>query len=348
MITHDISLCLTLKCKPMKSFNDLDVTTDARQPLADITNAPYLFGDPVGDIDLSDDETGDEDGDFDYGDVTDDDEVDALSTYQLISGDPEIGAPTGQKAKNFYQKYKAPIWGIAGAGAGVAAGMLAAKALARARAKRAYKNKLMRYRQNQSLRAQRIVTRSIRGLSRLSMMPFFQISGAKMNAAPIDPSSRFIADMFKQMLDRQAMDTPFYQETAIGTFAGGNWTAQAQGVATTRYFTGLFIQIGTNILNAAPGTIIRITANIPTIAGTLTISSQPFILTYEKGFDVRFLFFPWQLVANRALPVLGAYSSANPIVVTVNGIPAASAVNVVVPGSLHPWTVAMRSALMRP
>lgn len=168
-----------------------------------------------------------------------------------------------------------------------------------------------------------------------------------MNQAPIDPLSQFPADMFKIMLDRQNSDTPFYQETAIGTLVGPNFVCTAVGALSPRFFTGLMLQFGSNILNASPGTVITVTAVIPTISGPLTIAANPFVLTYEKGYDVRFLFFPWQLVSNKAMNLLGQYDNANPIVVTVSGLPSTSAVNLIVPGSLHPWTVSMRNAFIK-
>lgn len=201
-------------------------------------------------------------------------------------------------------------------------------------------------RNKQTIRNQRLIGRNAGKVSRQSMMNFFSLTGAYMNSSPIEPKSRFVMDMLKNMLDRQNMDTPFYQETAIGTFAAGTWTAQATGTVANRFFTGLVLQIGTNILNAAPGTIMNITATIPTLAGPLTIAATPFIFTYGDKFNVRFLFFPWNLVSNKPLPVLGQYSNAAPITVTVTGLPAASAVSLVVPGSLHPWTTALRNSLL--
>lgn len=319
--------------------------TDGRAPLADVSNAPVLFGDPFGDV-----EDGDLDGDIDYGDLDldgdiDYGDVDSLSPFQLASGDPdfETGAP---RIGKFIKKHKKPLM-IGGAlAAGTAAALIARRAIKKARARKA-QDKLQKLRLAQSVRTQGTVRKQLGATDRKDRLPFFQLAGAKLNAAPIDPQSSFMADMFKQMLDRQAMDTPFYQETAIGTFLGATWTATTVGVATNRFFTGIVLQIGTNALNASPGTVIEIQATIPTIAGNLVIAAQPILLTYEKGYDVRFMIYPWNLVSNKPLPVLGQYNNANPITFTVNGLPAQSAVNLVVPGSLHPWTVAMRNSLLR-
>lgn len=327
------------------------MSRDPRMPHADVTNAPHLFGDPMGDVDLEDgdllnDEMGDyEDGEVDYGDV-DYGDPDVLAVYSNISGDP---APRSHKVRSYLKKHKRALMTGTALTAGAVGAVALARAVKKARAKRMLvKQKLRAAKSHGTLTNQRIIRNNIGKMRRDSMMPFFSLRGAKMNESPIDPLSTFVADMFKNLLDRQNSDTPFYQETAIGTFAAGTWTAQANGVVANRFFTGLIVQIGTNELNASPGTIISMTATIPTISGTLTIAATPFLFTYEKGYDVRFLFFPWTLVSNKPLPVLGQYSNANPIIVAITGIPSASSVNLVVPGSLHPWTVAMRNALIQP
>lgn len=342
--------------KSLKSLSDLNVSGDPRQPMADITNAPELFGDPFGDVDFGDvdDEFGDmEDGDL-YGDMEDGDlygdviNDESLGAFHLISGDPMgMGGPK----KVNWKKFKNPALFAAGAaGTGLASIMAikaAKKAIARKRAKKAAMNaKMAAERQKQTLSQQKSARENAGKIARNKKMPFFQVIGAKMNSSPIDPMEGFVADMFKYNLDRQASDTPFYQESALGVYLAGVWTCTATGVINTRYYTALILQLGINYLNAAPGTIFTVTATLPTINGTLTVAAQPWIFTIMKQYDVRFMFFPWQLVSNRPFPVLGSYNNANPIVVQVFGLPAASAVSLVVPGSLHPWTVAMRNALI--
>jgi hypothetical protein len=183
-------------------------------------------------------------------------------------------------------------------------------------------------------------------INKTDKMPFFELIGAKLNSSQIEPLSAFPADTLKVILDRQNVDTPFLQETAIGVFAAGVWTATATGDPTARFYFPLFLQLGINYLNAAPGTVFTVTANLPLINGGVLAITTPFIFTIEKGYDVRFKFHPWQLVSNKPLPVLGSYSNATPIVVTVNGLPSASTVNLVVPGSLHPWLAGVRNALV--
>jgi hypothetical protein len=325
----------------LKTLGDLGVSNNARAPHADLTSAPELFGDPFEDGDLyGDAEDGDIDdayGDVDYGDIINDD---SLSAFKLISGDVEEGDIN-------WSKFKKPAIGVAAA----AGGYLAAKKLRdmirkrRAR-QQAASNSMSKMRNRQTLVQQRNLRRNAGKIDRTKKMPFFQVIGAKMNSSPIDPMESFIADMFKHNLDRQASDTPFLQETVIGTFLAGTWTCTSVGIATNRFYTGLILQIGINMLNAAPGTVFTVTSTLPTINGTLTVSSTPWIFTIENKFDVRFLFFPWQLVSNRPFPVLGQYSSTSAITVQVSGLPSASAVTLVIPGSLHPWTVAMRNALI--
>lgn len=337
----------------LRKIGDLDISSNPRMPQADITSAPELFGDPFGDIEDGDFEDGDfEDGDL-YGDAEDGDlygdiNDETLGAFRMISGDIEEGGPRFGKRLG---KWRNPALIAGGALAAGATAALTAraikKAVARKRANRAAINqKMAAQRSKQTLHQQKIARQNAGKISRNKKMPFFQVIGAKLNSSPIDPLEGFVADMFKYNLDRQASDTPFYQESAIGVFGAGLWTCTATGVVNTRYYTALILQLGINYLNAAPGTIFQVTATIPTINGLLTVSAQPWIFTIENKYDVRFMFFPWQLVSNRPLPVLGSYNNANPITVIVAGLPAASAVSLVVPGSLHPWTVAMRNSLI--
>lgn len=328
----------------LKRLMDIPMSQDPRTPHADITNQPELFGDPeFGDFEEEGDQEQNLYGDFEEGDV------DPLAVYQETSGDIEEGdlRSTLTNMKNWATRNKKAL----AIGGGVAAaGTLAALLLKRrkqAQAKAMVRKSLEQQQYNQTLRQTALVQRSVGKMRLASLMRFFSLKGAKMNSSPIDPLTTFVTDMFKQMLDRQNMDTPFYQETAIGAFAAGTWTATATGVVTDRYYVGLILQIGTNMLNAVPSQIINVTGQFPTINGLLTVAANPWLLTYQKEFDVSFLFYPWQLVSNKPMSVLGRYNNANNIVATITGIPAQSAVNLIVPGSLHPWVVAMRNALIK-
>lgn len=329
------------------------LSTNAKLPQADVTNAEYLFGDPdYGDFE----DEGDPDnlyGDTDnlYGDV------DPLSVYSQISGDIEDGdyevgglnlRRAAQGIGRFVKKHKKGFLiggGIAGA-AGLSA-LIAKKVRAKNARKRMVQNQLANAQRFQTVRNASVIQSNLGKLNKQSLLRFFHLKGAKMNSSPIVPLSTYVADMLKVLLDRQNSDTPFLQETAPGVFAAGTWTATATGVVTPRYYTALILQVGTNWLNAAPNTILNVQGTFPLFnGGLLTVAANPWLLTYENGYDVEFLFYPWTLVTNKPEITLGSYSNANNIVMTVTGIPSASAVNLVVPGSQHPWVVAMRNALV--
>jgi len=344
---------LTQKRRERKNLDDMNVSQDARLPQADITNAPALFGDPAyGDVEGADDDFGDPlYGDPLYGDTvgdaaTDTGDPDMLSLFSSISGDPESG-----DVSSWFHANRRKLIKAGAITAGVAASSLLVRSLFKAAKRRANARRvntaLARGAMNQNIKKTAMIQASVGKIARDSLQPFFSLSGAKMNSSPIDPLSRYVVDMIKYMLDRQNSDTPFLQESAVGAFAAGTWTATATGVATNRFYTNLILQIGTNVLNAAPGTVLTVAGTFPTIQGNLVVAANPWILTYDARFDVRFLFSPWQLVTNKPLPVLGQYANATPIIATVTGIPAASAVTLIVPGSQHPYTVALRNALIQ-
>lgn len=331
----------------LSSIRQLGISDDARMPHADITNAPELFGDPFGDIDDGDIDDGDwEDGDIDDGDAYGDINDATLAAFNTVSGDV-YGGPRKMGPRTKRALKTAGIVAGAGLATGLGAALIKRAIVRNKRKKAAMRAKLQQQQAKQTIANQRNARENAGQIDRKKKVPFFQLTGAKMNSSPIDPMEGFIADMLKHNLDRQASDTPFLQETAIGIFAAGTWTCTANGVPTNRFYTGLILQLGINYLSAAPGTVFQVTATLPTINGPLVIAATPFLFTISKQYDVRFLFYPWQLVSNRPLPVLGQYSNANPITVAVTGLPANSSVNLIVPGSLHPWTVTLRNALIR-
>jgi hypothetical protein len=322
----------------MKRLSEIPHSQNPRMDHANVSNAPHLFGDPdYGDFD--------EEGDISlYGDIDElSNDTDPLATFTETSGDIEEEGDL----RSFIKKNKKLLIGVGAGGASLGVAAIVRKKIQQAKARKIIQKSLAQEKYNQTIRQAALVQSSVNKMTKASLMRFFSLRGAKMNSSPIDPLSTFVTDMFKNMLDRQAMDTPFLQETAIGAFAAGTWTATATGAVTNRFYVGLILQIGTNVLNAAPATIIQVTGTFPTINGNLVVAANPWLLTYEQRFDVRFLLYPWQLVSNKPMPVLGQYSNASNIVVTVTGIPSASAVNLVVPGSIHPWTVAMRNALIK-
>lgn len=338
----------------MPSPSNIPVQMDPRQLRPDITSAPYLQGDPsYGDL---------------YGDVSEGDiNRDTLALFNMMSGDVDYGdidGDIGDIDGDLYGDIRRPGYqrrplsqgakmallgtgmGVLGTGVG-ALSALGIQKLVNKRKQQQQVQRMLQMQAGQQTLKNQLMARQYGGkINRRAKMPFFSLIGGKLNASQIDASESFPGDMLKYVLDRQAGDTPFQQETAIGTFALGTWTATANGVATNRFFSPLIIQVGINMLNAAPATVINVTATVPTINGPLSISAQPFLITMDKGFDAKFLFYPWQLVQNRPELVLGQYSNANPITITVTGAPAASAVNLIVPGSRHPWIVGVRNALM--
>jgi len=332
----------------LRTFDDIGLSESPRSPHANVSNASYLMGDPFGD---TDDELGDTDdpyGDVDdpYGDINDD----MTGAYLVASGDADDEEIGDTKVSRFIKKNKNYLI-AGGAAAGVTGlGLLARKAiLARRRKKAAITRAMNASRTRETLRTQKLSRSYLGKLNPNKQMPFFSLTGATMNSAPIDTMSNFVARTWRYNLERQESDTPFFQETAPGAFGGGStWTCTATGPATPRYYTALILQLGINALNGAPSTVFSVTATLPLInGGTLTVLATPWIFTIKKGFDVRFIFFPWQLVANKPLFALGQYGAGNNITVTVNGLPAASAVNLIVPGSLHPWIIGIRNAFIR-
>jgi hypothetical protein len=183
-------------------------------------------------------------------------------------------------------------------------------------------------------------------ISKTSVMPFFQITGATLNQYPLAPTEHFPANTLKYNLDRQSTDTPFEVEITNGVFAVATWTCTASGVVADRYYTSVVLIVGINAFNANPGTIFNVAGTFPTFQGTLTVAANPWSFTFLPGYYSRLIIFPWQLVVNKPLLALGKYNAATPIVVTVTGLTASAAVNLVVPGSLHPWSSAMRNALI--
>lgn len=325
------------------SGKSIRVSMDASQPQADITNAPHLMGDITDGGDLYGDV---DDGDPDEGDVIN---RDVLALYDLMSGDID-GEGDIRRRRPLNQRGKSALIGVgaglAGMGLGAGATIGIQKLVAKNKARKRDQARIANAANYQTLKRQTMLRANAGVINRRAKMPFFSLMGGKLNASQIDANEMFPADMLKYVLDRQAGDTPFQQETAIGTFALGTWTAVANGVAANRFFSPLIVQIGINILNAAPATVVNIAATIPTINGPLVIAAQPFLITMEKGFDCKFLFYPWQLVQNKPELVLGQYSNAAPITITVTGVPAQAAVNLIVPGSRHPWLIGVRNALM--
>lgn len=331
----------------LRQLKELVTSKDSRAPYADLTNAAYLMGDiEDGDIDYGDAEDGDADygdadyGDADYGDV----DSSALGSFKALIGDSETGAPHRRKMGI---KGKRIVGATLGLGGGIGAGLLLNNILKKRSANRRRANSRLKHADSKMTIQNQVNARRLMGkLPRNAQMPFYQVTGAVLNAAPISPTESFVADALKGNFDRQMSDTPFEVEIVAGTFAGVTWTVNSVGVAASRYYTAVVITIGINQLAANPGTIFSITGSLPTINGGLTISSNPFSFTMQNGYYSTFLIFPWQIVTNKPLLALGSYNSGTPIVFNITGLPSNANVSMTIPGSQHVWTIGMRNRLL--
>lgn len=326
-------------------------STDGRAPKADISNAGHLMGDVYeeGDVDsLYGDasEDGDPDegtyGDAAYGDVS----TAALNTWDSLIGDAEEQGALRIKPFNRWSRGAkiGTIAGVAGLSAYGISRLIKKRKAARARVQASLQRSNRANTIANQVRARRMMGR----IPRTSQFPFYQVIGATLNSYPLSPTEAFPADILKFNFDRQSTDTPFEVEIVNGTFAGVTWTTQAVGVAAARYYTGIFLTVGISILNANPGTIFSVTGTLPTInGGTLVISTNPFSFTLRASvYYAKFLLFPWQLITNKPILALGSYNNANPITLNTVGLPSTASVSMIVPGSQHPWTIAMRNRLL--
>lgn len=304
-----------------------------RPQQANSKNAGYLMGDVedgYGDIEDA------------YGDVL----TSPLDTYNTLIGDvddEEIGAPR-TKVGRFISKNKKSliIGGAALAGGGLA--YAAAKSIARRKRVRAAEaqNAAANTIQNQVL-ARQLLSK----IPRNAQFPFYQITGATLNQYPLKPTDHFVANDLRVAMDLQAMQTPFESEIVSGIYAAGTFTCTATGTAAGRIYTGVLVTAGINQLAGNPGMIFTITATFPLVnGGSLVISTAPWSFTMGADLYAKFLVFPWQLITNQPYFAMGTYSNAANIVVAVSGLPSTATVNMIVPGSAHPWTIGMRNAMV--
>jgi len=312
---------------------------DPRAPMADISNAAHLFGDPgyggapYGDID---DDYGDIEGP--YGDINNA----SLDTIHELFGD--VDDYESGSLRDVWQR----IPKAARIGGGVAAGGAAAYGLGKLIANQIKAGKARRAARSSNSSIDQLLQARANGqkISRTAQLPFFDVSNAALNQAPIDARSTFTADTLKFNLDRQATDTPFESEVVPGVFGGATWTCTGNGAVTDRFYTAVFLTIGINALAGNPGTICTVNATMPTFNGSLVLPT-PFSFTLSAALKkVTFVIYPWQLVTNKPLPVLGKYNNAAPILMSVTGIPSTSSVTLTIPGSLHSWTQSMRNRLV--
>lgn len=344
----------TRTASPLVKLSHILTNNGPRAAKADLTNAAHLMGDVYqGDVYEGGDPEGSygdiEDGDLTYGDVS----TDALDTYNTLIGDAydeEMGAPTRKTLfglKPLTKTQKRIGLGVLGAGALTGAGLELAHLIKKRKQRRNAIANAVRQNATQNTIANQVRARRMMGnIPKTAAMPFYQITGATLNGYPLAPTEVFAADTLKYNFDRQSTDTPFEVEIVNATFAGVTWTATATGVVAPRFYVAVFLTIGISVLTANPGTIFTVAGTLPTINGSLVIAANPFSFTIRKGYYAKFLIFPWILVTNKPLLALGQYNNANPITLTVTGLPSNASVSMVVPGSQHVWTIGMRNRLI--
>lgn len=327
---------------PLKKLADFVQTTDGRAPRADISRNPELFGD----IDVEDGDIEYDMGDADYGDA---DYGDAdtliggpvyapLSTYDQLIGDGER-TRMGKLIHSKGAKYGAIAAGTALTGL---AAVKAAKAIHRKRVARAAERSASKLTIQNSIYARETLGK----IPRNAKIPFFSVMGATLNASPISAKENFIADSLKFNLDKAAQATPFEVEIASGSYAGTTWTVTTVN-AGPRYYSAAVLIFGINALNGAPGTVITLTGSMPLENGTLVISTQPFSLTMLPGYYTKFMIYPWVIVTNKALLAAGYYGTTpGQITFSATGLPSTATVTMVIPGSQHTSTIALRNRLL--
>jgi hypothetical protein len=323
----------TTTVAPLKKLNSLIQTRDSRQPYADVTNAPFLMGD----ADFGDPDFGDPDfGDPNYGDPN---STSPLATFDALIGDIETGGLS--------KRQKQALGLAAGAAAGVSGGIALNNYLKRRNAEKAATANRLRNSASKMTIQRQINARGEMGkIAANAKFPFFQVTGANLNSAPISPTESFVAATLKINFDRQQTDTPFEVEIVQGTFAGVTWSLASVGIAANRYYVAVFLVIGINALAGNPGLIFTVTGILPTIQGTLTISTNPLSFTILPGFYSKICIFPWTIVMNKPLLVIGQYSVAAPISFSITGLPSTASVSMTIPGSQHTWTIGMRNRML--
>lgn len=334
----------------IQTISDMNLSRNAAVSKADITNAPHLFGD-VFEEDGDPDDSAYGDWNSAYGDVELNEN--ALGLFNAMYGDPDYGdAEEEGSPLSFIKKHKGTAGLASGAALGIGGSLLIKKLQRAARAKRARRAaaESMVIRNSRALTNNnaRNLARYPGKIDRKAPMPFFNVTGASMTSAPISPDSTFVADQLKWALDSASNNTPFYQEVTSGVLVGTDFVNTLPGVVAARFYAPLLLRVGLNTLSAIPGLIIEVTMSIPTVNGLLSVTSAaPFIFSLREKNYMNFLFYPWQLVANKAMLLQGSYNNANNIVVTVSNLPATAYTSLSVFGTLDKRVVALRNAFVR-
>lgn len=334
------------------------VTLNPRLPKADISNAPFLFGDPFGewgDVEDGDFEDGDfEEGDFEEGDFEDGDvdslgygQGDPLESYLATAGDPAPKRKSRQLRSNWKKMPTRKKVAVA-AGAGVTAAVLGKLISNSIKKRRNAQGELRRAGKKNFLSRQRSVIKNTPKANKSGSLFFTYLSGGNLTQAPLVPGASFVTDTVKYLLDKASVETPFYQYIQPATFTTV-WTATVQPATGTYYFPAFMVNIGSAALQASPGTIVTVDISACTLIDNSTLTTTGglnWVYTYRLGFDSRIIIFLWKMVANKPMPTLGKLANATPLTVVVGGINNLSAVTVTVPGSQHPWTLSMRNSVL--
>lgn len=313
------------------------ILSQASAPPASLKTQSHLFGDVNWE---------------EAGDVADFGDVDPLAAYAtLMTGDVGDAADYG----DLRSMLRSPIMKKLIPGAmGFAAGRLMRNPLQNILNNvTAQSNRVKQMmRRNTALNTVKNQLAARKLLGRIGMnqgVAFFSIEGGAINASPLAVGSTFVSEVFRWNLNKQSNETPYESEIKTASLVGADWVATTTAGGTGRYYTGVFVLVGINTLAANPGTVFTLTGTLPTInGGSTVISANPLSFTISKDFYARILIFPWTLVTNVPYNVIGYYTAASPITVTVSGLPAQAQVTLLVPGSQHPWTIAMRNSFISP
>lgn len=318
-----------------------DVTGQSARPSkASLRSQGFLMGDVLDDIGYNG--QGDYSGDPDmYGEPDDDaygDIVDSLSPFIAMSGDP--GRRGSARTRPNFRKiagYTGLGLGAAAATAGTAYGV---KKIVDSIARRRSTNI------DQSIRS------NFRVVKPNHKFRFIDSNSLKLNSAPIDLTSTFLANDLALMMNKQQTDTPFFHDTVTGDIVGVNHNATAIGVTDPlyRYYSTVFVIVGINQLSFIPSQNIALTATLPTTSGACVIATEPIHMTFSKYGNGTIQLYPWTIVGNKPLLANGRYNASNPISVTLSGLPVApgmAQMTLIVPGSQHKWTIMMRNAMLK-
>jgi len=322
-------------------------------PKANLSNAGYLTGDPAPYGDMYRGDPSFQGDPAPYGDLHQTNS--ALANYDTLIGDMvETG---GFNLADIWSKLpmaaKIALGGL-GAGAATFGAVKGVQAIKKAHQRHLSRKQALAAAQARSHAAGNThnmlyARQHLNKIAPSQLTSFYQVQGASLGAYPISPKKVFPFKSLTWCFDQQSNTTPFVANITNATQPGGagtNYIINIPGTTAGQYYSCVFIIIGGNILQASPGINFNVTATLPLVGGgSLSISAQPFTFTLGGEFYSKICLFPWTLVASEPVYTAGFFSAANPINIQVSGsIPNPAAISAVVPGSLHPWTIGLRTA----